>query len=185
MEHELLKRKVAQKAGFTPELSRDFEDLSQLIQTDTGDYLSPTTLKRMWGYLHNEQVQTRRHSYDVLARYLGHESYRAFVDDVARKQGVQSMILANNKLTPDDLAVGQRLCITWLPDRRVVVEHQGEGHFLVTDALNAKLAAGDTFTCHLMIQDEPLYIDNVQHQDTLYPAYIAGKIDGVKIYEME
>ena len=58
-----MKRKVAQKAGFTPELSRDFDDLSQLIQTDTGEYLSPTTLKRMWGYLHNEQVQTRRHSY--------------------------------------------------------------------------------------------------------------------------
>ena len=185
MEQELLKQKVGQKAGFSPETSRDFDDLSQLIQEATGEYLSPTTLKRIWGYLQNEQVQTRRHTNDVLARYVGFTNYRTFVDEIAKKQGVQSMILANNKVTSDELSIGQRLCITWLPDRRIVVDHLGDGHFLVSEAENAKLTVGDTFTCHLMIQDEPLYIDNVAHQGTIFPAYIAGKIDGVKIYKVE
>ena len=185
MEQELLKQKVGQKAGFSPETSRDFNDLSQLIQEATGEYLSPTTLKRIWGYLENEQVQTRRHTHDVLARYVGFTNYRAFIDTIEKEQGVQSMILANNKVTSDDLSIGQQLRITWLPDRRIVVEHLGEGHFTVLEAENAKLTVGDTFTCHLMLQNEPLYIDNVSHQDTTYPAYIAGKIDGVKIYKVE
>ena len=185
MEQELLKQKVGQKAGFSPETSRDFNDLSQLIQEATGEYLSPTTLKRIWGYLEKEQVQTRRHTHDVLARYLGFNNYRSFIETIQEEQGVQSMILANNKVTPEDLSIGQQLCITWLPDRRVVVEHLGEGRFTVHEVENAKLTVGDTFTCHLLLQNEPLYLDNVSHQDTVFPAYIAGKINGVKIYKME
>ena len=184
MEQELLKQEVGQKAGFSPETSRDFEDLSQLIQEATGEYLSPTTLKRLWGYLQNEQVQTRRHTQDVLARFVGYANYRAFIDEIVKKQGVQSMILATNKVTPNDLSIGEQLCIVWLPNRRIVVEHLGNGHFVVKEAENAKLVVGDTFTCHLMLQNEPLYIDNVAHQGTTFPAYIAGKIDGVKIYKV-
>lgn len=184
MEQELLKKEVTQKAGFTPETSHDFEDLCQLIQKATGDYLSPTTLKRIWGYLQNEQVQTRRHTFDVLARYAGYASYRAFTNEKARKQGVQSMILTENKVTAKDLFIGQELCITWLPDRRIVVEHLVDGRFVVNEAENAKLTVGDTFTCHLMLQNEPLYLDEVSHQGKTYPAYIAGKIDGVKIYTL-
>ncbi|MBR5687803.1 MAG: hypothetical protein IKX36_07580 [Prevotella sp.] len=184
MEQELLKKEVGRKAGFTPETSHDFEDLSQLIQAATGEYLSPTTLKRIWGYLQNEQVQTRRHTYDVLARYAGYASYRGFTNEATKKQGVQSMILTENKVTAKDLFVGQQLCITWLPDRRIVVEHLGDGRFVVNEAENAKLTIGDTFTCHLMLQNEPLYLDEVSHHGTVYPAYIAGKIDGVKIYTL-
>ncbi|MBR4388963.1 MAG: hypothetical protein IKT00_07280 [Prevotella sp.] len=185
MEQELLKREVGKKAGFAPETSRDFEDLSQIIQEATGEYLSPTTLKRIWGYLQNEQVQTRRHTHDVLARFVGYANYRAFIDGSLKKKEVQSMILATNKVTSEDLAIGQELCIVWLPDRRIVVEHLGDGRFVVNEAENSKLGIGDTFTCHLMIQNEPLYIDNVAHQGTTFPAYIAGKIDGVKIYKVE
>jgi hypothetical protein len=32
--------------------------------------LSPTTLKRFWGYLKNEEVQTRLYTLDVLARFV-------------------------------------------------------------------------------------------------------------------
>ena len=59
--------------------ARDFEELSELLSSHTRERLSPTTLKRLWGYLHNEEVQTRRYTLDILARLVGFHDYEDFL----------------------------------------------------------------------------------------------------------
>ena len=76
---------------------------------------------------------------------------------------------------------GQRLIITWRPDRRIVVRHRDNGHFEILEAENTKLRVGDTFRCHLMIQHEPLYLDDVVHLGQPTMAYVAGQKDGVMV----
>ena len=87
------------------------------------------------------------------------------------------------------LAVGDRLLLTWHPDRRCVIEHQGSGQFRVAEAENTKLAVGDTFECALMMEGEPLYVGNLTHLladgSTMGPvSYLAGKQGGVT-FEVE
>ena len=72
--------------------ARDFEQLSHLLLLYTCKRLSPTTLKRFWGYLKNEEVQTRLHTLDVLARFVG----LPFMAD--RRQGSKSL---NTRERPD------------------------------------------------------------------------------------
>ena len=136
-------------------------------------------MKRFWGYLKNEKVQTRPHTLDVLARFVGYKGYEDFCAQTERLDEVQSGIKTEEKITTEGLRRGQRLIITWRPDRKIVVRLLGNSQFEIIEAENTKLSVGDTFRCHLMIQHEPLYLDEVVHQGQPAMVYVAGQKDGV------
>lgn len=179
MKQEELKREVERVVGHELREARDFEELSNLIIKGTRERLSPTTLKRLWGYLPHEEVQTRRHTLDVLARLTGFQDYEDFCARADGLDEVQSGILSESSVTTEGMGRGQRLVITWRPDRRIVVKHLGDSRFEIIEAENTKLCVGDTFRCHLMIQHEPLYLDDVVHLGQLAMTYVAGQRDGV------
>ena len=178
---EELKREVERVIGHELTEARDFEQLSNLLLSHTRERLSPTTLKRFWGYLKNEEVQTRPHTLDVLARFVGYKNYEDFCAKAEQSDEVQSGIKAEEKITTESMRRGQRLVITWRPDRRIVVKHKGNSLFEIVEAEKTKLCVGDTFRCHLMIQHEPLYLDEVVHQGQPAMVYVAGQKDGVVI----
>jgi hypothetical protein len=181
MKYEELKREVERVVGRELREARDFEVLSQMLLRSTRERLSPTTLKRLWGYLKNEEVQTRRHTLDVLARFTGYRSYEDFCASDGSKGDVQSDICMEERVTTETMRLGQRLVVTWLPDRRIVVKHLGGSRFEILEVENSKLCVGDTFLCHLMIQHEPLYLDQLIHQGLPPTAYVAGRRNGVVV----
>jgi len=179
---ELLKQEVERMMGRQLKEARDFEELSELLSSHTRERLSPTTLKRLWGYLHNEEVQTRRYTLDILARLVGFHDYEDFLSRADGLDEVQSGILSESGITTDGMMRGQRLVITWRPGRRIVVRHLGDSRFEIVEAENTKLNVGDTFRCHLMIQHEPLYLDDVMHLGGPAMTYVAGQRDGVSVH---
>lgn len=181
MKQEELKREVERVVGHELREARDFEELSSLIIKGTRERLSPTTLKRLWGYLPHEEVQTRRHTLDVLARLTGFQDYEDFCARADGLDEMQSGILAESSITTEGMKRGQRLVITWRPNRRIVVRHLGDSRFEIVEAENTKLCVGDTFRCHLMIQHEPLYLDDVVHLGQPAMTYVAGRRDGVSV----
>ena len=181
MKQNLLKQEAERAFGRKLKEARDFEELSHLLLSHTRERLSPTTLKRFWGYLKNEEVQTRPHTLDVLARFVGYKNYEDFCAQTDCLDEVQSGIKSEEKITTENMRRGQRLILTWRPDRRIVVKHSGYGQFEIVEAENTKLSVGDTFRCHLMIQHEPLYLDEVMHQGLPPMVYVAGQKDGVVI----
>ena len=126
-------------------------------------------------------MQTRPHTLDVLARFVGYKGYEDFCAQTERLDEVQSGIKTEEKITTEGLRRGQRLIITWRPDRKIVVRLLGNSQFEIIEAENTKLSVGDTFRCHLMIQHEPLYLDEVVHQGQPAMVYVAGQKDGVVI----
>ena len=185
MKQEELKREVERVVGHELREARDFEALSRMLLKSTRERLSPTTLKRLWGYLKKEEVQTRRHTLDVLARFTGYRSYEDFCTHKEKEDDVQSDICMEERITTEAMRPGQRLAIKWLPDRRIVVRHLGESRFEIMEVENSKLCVGDTFRCHLMIQHEPLYLDELIHQGLPPTAYVAGRRDGVVVEECD
>lgn len=181
MKKAILKQEVERTFGRQLTETRDFEQLIHLLLSHTRERLSPTTLKRFWGYLKNEEVQTRPHTLDVLARFVGYKGYEDFCAQTERLDEVQSGIKTEEKITTEGLRRGQRLIITWRPDRKIVVRLLGNSQFEIIEAENTKLSVGDTFRCHLMIQHEPLYLDEVVHQGQPAMVYVAGQKDGVVI----
>lgn len=181
MEQKLLMQEVENVIGYRLVEAGDFEQLSHLLLLHTRERLSPTTLKRLWGYLSNEKVATRRHTLDVLSRFVGYRSYEDFYNHIGDAKDVQSGIRAEERVTTENMRLGQRLIITWRPDRRIVIKHLGGSRFEIIEAVNTKLCVGDTFRCHLMIQHEPLYLDDLVHQGLPAIVYVAGQRNGVVI----
>lgn len=128
-DQNLLKQEVERTFGRQLTEAGDFEELSHLLLSHTRESLSPTTLKRIWGYLKNEEVETRRHTLDVLARFVGFHSYEDFCNHTDQLDEVQSGIKTEERILTESLKSGQRLVITWHPDRRIVVRHLGYSRF--------------------------------------------------------
>ena len=72
-----LRRKVEETFGQEIKTPKDFENLSLAVSDYTKDYISATTLKRMWGYL-TEPVTPRKATLDVLAKYVGYKDWATF-----------------------------------------------------------------------------------------------------------
>ena len=72
-----LREAVEAKIGNKPETNRDFENLSNTICDELHDRISPTTLKRIWGYL-SEAVTPRHYTLNQLSRFVGYTDWDAF-----------------------------------------------------------------------------------------------------------
>ena len=110
MKKEELKQEVERVVGHELREARDFETLSHLILKGTRERLSPTTLKRLWGYLKNEEVQTRQHTLDVLARFAGYRCYEDFCAHPDNKDDVQSGICIEDRVTTEGMRLEKPVC---------------------------------------------------------------------------
>ena len=66
-----LRRAVEQKAGRKMSTPRDFDLLSDRLFDECHEMLSPSTLKRIWGYVQSGG-RPRLSSLSLLARYVGY-----------------------------------------------------------------------------------------------------------------
>ena len=178
MEISTLLRAVQETGGYSLSGSRDFESLSEQIMLRTRERISPTTLKRMFGYL-KEDVEPRAFTLDVLAQFVGYKNYKAFCHDYAKDATIQSNVVLSQRLSADSLTARQRVRLTWKPDRVCIISYKGKGTWEVEEARQTKLCAGDTFRCHLFIAHEPLFLDELCHGAGQPVSYVVGKRDGI------
>ncbi|MBR6414594.1 MAG: hypothetical protein IKS22_00625 [Bacteroidales bacterium] len=166
-----LKKQVEESAGRKMKTTSDYISLAQIIWNRVHETLSPTTLKRLWGYVDGADV-TRRSTLDVLSHFLGYEDW----DDCLKhlKVGSGSEPVVAPHLSGDDLSSGDRIFVSWKPDRRCTFRYLGDSHFVVEKSENSKLKEGDTFTATLFILGEPLYLDNLVQGGNDPIAFVAG-----------
>ena len=88
----------------------------------------------------------------------------------------------------NDLQKGDRVEVTWLPNRRCVFRYEGDAHFTVIEAENTKLQVGDSFDAACFIIGKPMYLDKLQGNEVpstregLY--YVAGSKNGLNTVEI-
>lgn len=165
---------------------KDFNFLRERIYARQHILISRTTLMRIWGYV-AEEVKPRKSTLDVLTQFLGYQDWDEYQHNSLLPKEQQSNPVLNRRLSVEKvLNVGDRLRLTWHPDRTCDIKYMGELRFRVTDSVNTRLHEGDTFECSLIIEGEPLYLDNVKQKvdGKIRPAvaYVCGKQSGV-MYE--
>ncbi len=79
--------------------SHEFEELSVRIQDQTGRVISATTLKRLWGRV-TYTSRPSRHSLDTLAIFLGHDSWRGFLNTLEPAEAAAPPPKASGRLYP-------------------------------------------------------------------------------------
>lgn len=173
VEHKLGKRLL------TP---RDFKQLSQEVENLIGKEISISTIKRLWGYISIDN-DYRPHTYtlDTLAEYVGYKDYETF--QLRKSESASSNPINDSHLFCSELITGDIIRLTWLPDRTVEIKFLGQDMFVITKSINSKLNVGDTFCCGCFINNHPLILLRLLHNNMPPTNYICGKDSGVK-YEL-
>lgn len=184
---ELLKRAVEEAVDMVPLHDRHFHALRRIIFQRTGQYISSTTLKRLWGYL-NEPFNPRETTLSILAKAVGYDNWNSFQNRNMEDRS-ESKISSSPKLSEyvnvlEDLNIDDRVLLFWYPGRECVVRYLGDMQFEVEEVKNTNLQPGDRFTTHLIMSGHPLYLSNLKREGMKPMAYICGKLLGGIQYKL-
>ncbi len=179
-EIQALMAAVEQRFQRKPETTMHFIALSFAIESATGNQLSASTLKRLWGYVNNIPAP-RVTSLDILSQYVGHKSFRAFCEWLRAKTVETSAFFQTSYLIPEELTPGTLMELGWEPDRLVRVEYLGGQNFRVIESRNSKLQKGDVFEASSLMTGYPLCLSGVLREGKLTSPFVGGKKGGLTI----
>ena len=183
---DCLKEAVEKTVGKKMNTPRDFDLLSIYVYNLTNEHLSSTTLKRLWGYqIDQKESSPRILTLDTLARTAGFKDYASFLEQITGTTGSQSYFINNKHLYTSHLSVDEMVRLTWKPDRCVTIQYIGLSMFKVLKSQNSKLSQNDIFICERIVENQPLLLSNLIHDNGDPTNYICGKIDGVKYQLVE
>lgn len=178
-EIEKLREDIEKALACQMQTPRDFDYLSKRIYARLHVMLSPTTLKRFWGYL-DDGGKPRISTLNILARFLGYHSWEEYHQNAMLPMEQQSDPIMSRRLSvTQELVKGDRVRLSWLPGRICDIECLGGINFQVVASENTRLHPGDTFQCSLIVEGEPLYLDHLIQQEKPPIAYVCGKKNGV------
>ena len=160
---------------------KDFETLHDMVFERTHVMMSTTTLKRIWGYIASDYKPSGK-SLDTLAQFLGYADYDSFCKRCISDDGSQPSdpVVSRHINVEDDLKTDDAVTLYWAPDRVCHVRYLGHSRFMVNASENTRLKEGDTFSCSLIIEGEPLYISQLVQGSCPPTNYVCGKQSGVR-----
>lgn len=176
---ERLRSTIEETLGNKIRTPRDFVNLSKAILARQHIHISPTTLKRLWGYL-KENTTTRTSTLDILSRFIGYKDWNDFCQNFYSIDiEMQEHAIINRKISTDELKAGQIIEINCYPNKYWMLAYTGNNSFRIIQSQNSKLDSGDTFSCYMFIEGEPLYIDKLLHKNFSPATYIIGTRGGI------
>ena len=176
---ELVEKQYGRKLSTTT----DFESLSVIIEKATGDLLSSSTLKRLYGYVSLNTVP-RKTTLDILSRFIGNRDYETFRISLSNDPQFSSRFFSAKAVTTSELKAGDRLRIGWPTNRIVTLNYLGDDLFEVDTSVNASLVKGDRFRQVSFMKGYPLYLSRILRDGDYTPAYVAGMNSGLNLIEI-
>lgn len=161
----------------------DFEALSVIIDRETGELVSASTLKRIWGYV-SLKPKPRIATLNILSRFLGKRDFNTFCADIQKMKDWQSAFFTAKVVNTADLVEGQIVEIGWNPNRCVKLEYCGNGDYIVKESTHSLLKVNDRFRVTAFMQGYPLYIPRILRNGEYTSPYVAGTVDGLTYLEV-
>lgn len=177
-----LRLEVEKKYNKKIEVPADFVAFSDHLSDTLKIHLSPSTLERVWNYSSRKNSSLSAHTLNILCRYIGRKDWTDFCAFLNTSGLIDSDIVEGENVQSARLAVGDRLQIGWLPDRKCVIEYLGNYKFRAVCCENSTMKPGDTFRCIEFIRNQPAIMDEfLQAGDCRekQKRYIAGKHHGL------
>lgn len=182
---DLLIQRLEEMTGSKIKTPKDFNRMSTIVFNRTGEMISPTTLKRIWGYI-DEPLNTRLSTLSILARSLGYPDFEAFCRSCENSGEVDpsSPVLGRRLNVLSQLEAGDTVKLSWNPERKCIISYLGEGRFEVVESEKTRLKPGDTFYCYLIIAGFPLYLSELRQEDREPSGYVCGRGEGGVQFEV-
>lgn len=160
--------------------STDFDEFSLYLKQQVNDLVSTSTLKRLWGYVGDSHLPRMR-TLDVLARYVGHASFKQFCTWLKNSPVYNSSFFSAHQIVTRELAPGSELEIGWSPNRYLRLHYEGGDLFEVREARQSKLLVGDRFEAVSFLMGQPLFLPYVLRDGVKLSPFIAGRNGGLTL----
>ena len=175
----LLKLKFEKAFGTPIRTPKNFTDASSFVFEKTKETISDSTFRRLY-------VETKKYKHvsddilNILSKAVGYKHFQDFCDYLS-SSGIKDSELScgEHYIKTDDLNVGDRIYIAWLPDRECSLKYLGNYRFEVDEVVNASIVKGDTFSCRCFIQGRCLLVDDLEHEGKRIASYTMGKCNGL------
>ena len=175
-EIEELKRLVEEHYGKRLTTTTDFEEFSVILRLRHDISVSPSTLKRLYGYV-SDSHKPRMLTLDSLSAYIGHKDYSSFLLWLKNGTHYNSSFFDAGQLVSSDLEQGDIVEIGWAPNRLLRLEYLGESTYHVLEAQNSKVEADDRFITGCFIKGQPLFLPFIERNGERTPPFVAGRKD--------
>ena len=180
-----LRQKVEERFGKPLVVHADFVALTDKIEAASHEYISPSTLERVWGYSTRGYDTVSLRTLDVLAQYACACYWEDFCEDLRATAGVESELFSAEVINASDLNVGDELMIGWLPNRVCRMRYEGNNSFTATACENATMRPGDTFTASQFVFGQELIMTNFKTPDCPTPRnYAVGQQHGLTLLKV-
>ena len=175
----LLKKDFEQVFGRPIRTPKDFNEAVSFVFEKTREIISDSTFRRLY-----RETERYKHVSDdilnILSKAIGYKHFQDFCDYLG-SSGIKDSELScgEHYIKADDLDIGDRIYIAWLPDRECSLKYLGNYRFEVDEVVNATIVKGDRFSCRCFTQDKCLLVDDLEHDGKRIASYIMGKSNGL------
>ena len=155
----------------------DYSYLSERLQNEGHGYISPTTIKRVWGYISDKGNHYTPSAYtlNALCRLIGFNDISEYCSEPS---AIQSKEYKGEYVEILTLPLHTEITIMWQPNRKVRLRNTGAETFEVIENENSRLKIGDIVECRSLTQHAPAFFR--VHRDGIRPlSYVAGSIQGI------
>ena len=182
MDKNILVKMLSRRAGYDVATPHGADRLQKEIEAFTGDRLSVNTLKRLVGIMPYEGEQ-RPSTLDIVARYLGFrdaKELQAFADGK-----VSDFALPSDYIDLPTLEGDVTVVLEWSPGRRISMRRLPDGRYILTEAFNSKLRAGDILDIGVVAEGLPLLAREVIREGVSLGPYSAATEGGLTKVEIK
>lgn len=178
---KLLRLEVEKTIGHAIKTPADFDSLSDAMSNAGCGYVSATTLKRVWGYIHDAgpDYQPGNFTLRALSNFIGYSDFKNFITEQSSGR-VQSETYLGNYIESRKLPLGSYISLAWAPNRHCTLHHIKETLFEVTEAMHSKIKKGDMVECGCFTQNAPAYFSRVFRDGSAPMTYVAGSRSGIR-----
>ena len=181
----VLRSRVEETFGKPLETHNAFIALVDSIESAIREHISESTLERMWGYSTRETSAVSLRTLNVLSRYVGAHSWKAFSADLKDSVPNESEEFFGDSIVSSSLEIGARIKLGWLPDRVIEIEYQGGNRYIIRKSQNSSLKPGDSFECIQILIGRPLYLDRFRRVGSeAETRYVVGERSGLAIAQI-
>lgn len=129
-QYKILCERIEKRVGRKICTPRDFDYLSMRIFDTTKMQISPSTLKRLWGYVGQNGNTPRISTLNILAHFIGYIDWETFISESNNSNVTESQFVLNNHIYVNSMAVGCIVELMWHPDRTVMIRYEGHDMFM-------------------------------------------------------
>ena len=181
-----LRERIEKKIGKPLNTHSDFVELTSLIELELRQHISESTLERVWNYSTRGYATVSLRTLNVLSNFATENNWNFFCDLLNKENNIESQVFNLEVISTEDLCVGDRIRIGWLPNRLCIIRYLGENHFIAEECDNSTMKKGDTFVCHQFILGKELVMSDFrQNPNDNGKIYIVGKEHGITTLNLE